>query len=459
MILLLADLPNPITAAGDAIGSAVGGVASSAAKSAFDFFISRFAQMLGDAVQKVTDELLHYLDASTGVSLDAGWFAGPRAHDILAVVATTAGVLLVLFLLLAVIQGLLAGDTTVMLRAAFLEVPVSVFGMLVLFAGATALLGITDALSGAVLASAPQSLARFFAGFTKGPQIEALGFVGLLGVLLFIVTAILLFIELIVRASLLYLLVALAPLGLAVRVWPQLRAVWHGFLRLGVSLIVSKFVVALALGLGAAALGGGGPGNVGAAGPNPNDLGTQAGLTVQGVLVGITLMSLAAFSPFLVLKLVPVVEAALVAQGISRGPMRSAQTGLQAGYYAKGLQRLAGGGPGGGGGAGAPSPAAPPPPGGGGGASTGSNARTPGSGSSPGPAGGGNTRGAASPVGAGSSGGAAGSAAAGASGGGAAAAAGGAGAAAMVPVGAAKAVAARARASASGAGRQKGGPA
>ena len=138
-----------------------------------------------------------------------------------------------------------------------------------------------------------------------------------------------------VRASLIYLLLAAAPLGLAVRVWPQLRGVWHSFVRLGVALIVSKFVVALALGLGAAALGGGGP--------TDGDFGTQAGLTLQAVVVGVTLMSLASFSPFLVLKLIPLFEAALVAQGISRGPARAAQTGLQGAYYAKGLQRLAGG--------------------------------------------------------------------------------------------------------------------
>ena len=259
MALLLADIPNPL----DAIGDALGGVASSAAEKAFQLFMSRFADLLGDAAKKVSDELLHYLGASTGVNLDSGWFAGPRAKDILAVVGTTAGVLLVLFLLFAVIQGLLQGDTTLMLRSAFLEVPISVFGLLLLFVGANALLGITDALSGAVLSTAPDSLARFFEGFTQGPQILALGFIGMIGVFLFVLTAILLFVELIVRASLIYLLMAAAPLALAVRVWPQMRGVWHAFLRLGVAMIVSKLIVALALGLGAAALGGGGALRVG----------------------------------------------------------------------------------------------------------------------------------------------------------------------------------------------------
>ena len=142
MSLLLADLPNPLNPIGDALG----GVASSAAKSAFEFFMSKFAEMLADAAKKVSDELVHYLGTSTGVNLDSGWFAGPRAKDILAVVGTTAGVLLLLFLLFAVIQGLLQGDVTIMLRSAFLEVPISVFGMLVLFVGTGVLMVITDAL-------------------------------------------------------------------------------------------------------------------------------------------------------------------------------------------------------------------------------------------------------------------------------------------------------------------------
>ena len=443
MSLLLADIPNPLNPVADALG----GVASSAAKSAFEFFMSRFAELLADAAKKVTDELLAYLDTSTSVNLDSGWFAGPRAKDILAVVGTTAGVLLVLFLLFAVIQGVLAGDTTLMLRAAFLEVPASVFGLLILFVGANALLGMTDALSGAVLSTAPESLARFFEGFTKGPQIMALGFIGMLGVFLFIVTAILLFVELMVRASLIYLLMAAAPLALAVRVWPQMRGVWHAFLRLGVALIMSKFVVALALGLGAAALGGGGPTDGG--------FGAEAGLTVQAVIVGVTTMSLAAFAPFIVLKVIPLFEAALVAQGISRAPARAAQTGLQGAYYAQGLQRLAGGGGGGersaGGAAGGG--------GAGGGGAAGGNGSGGGGGSPSG--GGGAVSGASAAPAMAASGGVAagGGAVGGGSAGGTAAAAGAAGpvaAAVTVPVGAAKALAAKTGQAAAGAGSASG---
>jgi hypothetical protein len=427
--VVLADVPviSPIA---DAVGGAIGNVASSGARAMFEFFMTRFAELLADSAKKVSDELVHYLGASTGVNLDSGWFAGPRAKEILSVVAAAAGVFLVLFLLLAVLQGLLQGDVTMMMRAAFLEVPASVFGMLVLFVGAGALLGITDALSAAVLSTAPESLGRFFVGFTQGPQIVALGFIGLLGTLMFILASIFLYVELMVRAGLIYLLAAASWLALAARVWPQLRGVWHSFLRLGVALIVSKFIVALALALGAAALGGGGP--------QGGDAGTQAGLSVQGVILGVTLMSLASFAPFLVLKVIPLFEAALVAQGISRGPVRAAQTGLQGAYYAKGLQRLAGGS------------------GGGGGRNEGAKPASSGDSSSPSGGGSGSNGGGASASGGLGGGGAAaapasGGAAAGAGSGGAAAA--GPAGAAAVPVGAAKVLAGKAKSSAAEADR------
>ncbi|HEX8771116.1 MAG TPA: hypothetical protein VF711_10155, partial [Acidimicrobiales bacterium] len=423
---LLAGIPNPVDVVGSAIGDAIGGAAEDAAKSAFEFFMSRFADMLAEAAKKVTTELLHFLSSSTSVNLDTGWFAGPRAKEILGVVAGAAAVLMVLFLLFAIIQGLMAGDVGGMLRSAAVEVPVSVFAMLMLMTVTGLLLGVTDALSGAVLAGSPETLGRFYDSFTSGPQIMALGFVGLIGMLVFIVAAILVWIELLVRASLIYLLLAMAPLALAARVWPQLRGAWHRLAHLGIALIVSKFVIALALALGAAALGGGGP--------QPGDTGNQAGLTLQGLVVGVTLMGMAAFAPFLVLKVIPIFEAAMIAQGISRGPMRAGQSGMQMAYYGRGLQRLAGSGGGGGGegsggaGGGAQGSA--------GAAGSGGPGPGGGAGATGGAAGGGGTAGGGAVGAAGGGGAAAGGAAAGGGSAGAGAAAGGAAAGGAAAAGA-----------------------
>lgn len=424
------NIPNPITA----VGNALGGAASKAAETAFEFFLRRFAQALANAAAKVVTEVLHYLDTSSTVSLDQGWFAGPRAREITQSVVLFAAVLLVLFLLAAVIQGLVKGDVGVMVRTAAIEVPMSVYGMVVLTTVTAVLLAVTDGISSLVLAGAPESIGRFFQ-FGQPDAILSLGLFGFILIPAFILGAILVWIELVVRSSLIYLLLAFSPLVLAARVWPVLAGAWHQLCRIGIALIVSKFAIALALGLGAAALSGGGPGNLASAGPNPNDVGSQAGLTVAGLVVGASLMVLAAFAPFVVLKLLPVFEAAVVAQGISRGPLRAGQTAAQTAYYAQGLRRLAGSGgprPGndgaGGGGPGGSSP-------GGSGGGTGGGT---GGGSGPG------LGSVASSNGAGGAGSAAGAGGAAASGGGA-----GVVAAAMVPIGAARKAARRAKTTAS----------
>jgi hypothetical protein len=153
----------------------------------------------------------------------------------------------------------------------------------------------------------------------------------------FLIGALLVWVELVIRASLVYLLIAFAPLTLAARVWPAARGAFRKLCELSVALIASKFAIALALGLGAAALAGGGP-------TNGADTPTSAGLDLAGLLAGACLMLLAAFTPFVLLRLLPIVEAAAIAHGISRSPARGVQAGVQATYYMQGLHRLAGNG-------------------------------------------------------------------------------------------------------------------
>ena len=107
------------------------------------------------------------------------------------------------------------------------------------------------------------------------------------------------------------------------------------------AVVFSKLVISIALAIGVAALSGAGTAATAGAG-----LTSSAGASLGGLLVGAVLLGLAAFSPFIVLKLVPVAEAALVAQGVSRSPVRATQSGISAANSASNLKRLAGGGSG-----------------------------------------------------------------------------------------------------------------
>jgi hypothetical protein len=313
-------------------------------------------------------------------------------------VGALAAVLMVGFLLAAIVQGLLAGDPGAMLRSALVEVPISVAATAVLVSVTQLLLGVTDESSNLVLDRVPEDLGRFFSGFGTAANFATSGLAGGVILVLFLAGALMVWIELLVRSSLLYWLVAAAPLLAAARVWPAARGAFAKLCEIGLALILSKFAIALALGLGAAALAGGGP--------NPGDVGTQVGTDLAGLLTGAVLMGLAAFTPFVLLRLLPLVEGAVAAQGISRSPVRAAQAGMQGAYYIKGLDRMAGVGAGGAGAGGGVGGAAV----GGGGAKGGAGGADPAGGA--GGAGGAGPEGGAGPAGgrarAGSAGGAGG---------------------------------------------------
>jgi hypothetical protein len=154
---------------------------------------------------------------------------------------------------------------------------------------------------------------------------------GMLGMLL-------LWMVLYVREALIYLVVALAPLAWATSVWPTIASVRRRVVELLAALVFSKLAIAMALAVGIGALGG-----IGSTG-RPGDATMGNGLAEFGTMVvGIVTFGLAAFMPFHVIRLVPIVEAAVIAQGIHTAPIRAVQVGLQHSYYFQGVKsRLAG---------------------------------------------------------------------------------------------------------------------
>ena len=152
-------------------------------------------------------------------------------------------------LVLAVIQGAFSGDPMMAVRATIVEVPRSIFGMATVVALTGVLVTVVDGASAAVL---PNVGANFGDWFAKS---GVTGFFGSFVAGLVLLGALLTWVELVVRQGLVFLLVALSPMALAVRVWPAAAGLWRRFVELGVALIVSKFVIALALALGSDALG------------------------------------------------------------------------------------------------------------------------------------------------------------------------------------------------------------
>jgi hypothetical protein len=314
-------------------------VVSGASGWAFGNIASGVAGWVLGAVADLVTGVVGFLGSSAQPHLDALWFSGPGSP--FATVRAIAISLLLAFVFLAVLQGLLAGESYAGAGRVVRDLVLAVLGMVAIITVAAKLLDLTDGLSSAVLGGAQDQSLRFLSRFATTAGLISGGFGAVLVGLVVAVAALLVWIELLIRSALIYLLVALSPLAFAAMTWPAARGVLRRTVELLLAVIVSKFVICVAIAVGAAALGGAGAtGAVGevtaGASPATADLGA--------LLSGAAILALAAFSPFVVLKLLPFAEAAVAAQGISRSPVRGAQTGMSTYYYASSLGRLAGGG-------------------------------------------------------------------------------------------------------------------
>jgi type IV secretion system protein TrbL len=357
-VILAAGFPNPIGWAVDQVGDFVGGVATEG----FEALIGGLVAWVVDAVMWVVGGVFAFFLDSTDPNVQADWFItgdGPYATTV-----SIGAALLVGFVLAGAIQGAMVGDTGGMLRRIAVDLPVSVLGMVALVSVTQALIRLTDELSNAVLADFQEDLEAFVAVVgtlsSLGGQTSTALVVFLLG-LVTVFAGLILVAELVVRAALVYIVVALAPLVFAARLWPATRGGARRCLDLLVALILSKLVIAIALAVAAAAAVGAGSGGEVTSLPAPEvfaeDPGGSVTQAVGILLAAAAAFGVAAFSPMLVTKLLPLTEAAVVSQGVRSGPVRAGQQGLMLANTAQMVtghrwQQLAAGRAGGGGGAG-----------------------------------------------------------------------------------------------------------
>ena len=290
-----------------------------------------------DAVGFFVQGIVDFLLTSARPDVTAAWFAGPGSP--FATVRNVGAATLLGFVFLGLLQGLLAGDLGGMSRRIALDLPAAVVGMIAITIVVDRLLALTDALSAAVLANSDSQAVHFLSGFGVAVSGLTHGFAAVLLGLVAILAGLLVWVELMVRSVLVYVLVALSPLSFATAVWPAARGVVRRTVEVLLAVIFSKLVIAIAISVGVAALSG-----AGSASPPEASLTDEVATGMGTLFVGTAVLAMAAFSPFLLLKLIPIAEAALVAQGVSRSPVRGAQATMSNVYYAQSLSRLAGGG-------------------------------------------------------------------------------------------------------------------
>lgn len=307
---------------------------------AWDTVIGGITDWLAKGFIQLVSYVWDVMDQSSSPRLESEWFSGSAGAPYLTAVAVATG-LLAIFVFCALIQGVLAGRPLELVKRMAFDTPAAVAGILFTVGFAQVGIDLVDAMSDGIwqltrdrAVNAVDGLLLTASNLMPGSFLSPLLLlIGMLGMLM-------LWIVLFVREALIYLVVAMAPMAWATSVWPAIASVRRRVLELLAALILSKLAIAMALAVGLGALGG-----IGATG-EPSAGTAENGLAEFGTMVvGIVTFGLAAFMPFLVLKLVPIVEAAIIAQGIQGAPVRAAQMGLQYSYYFHGIGgRLAGGG-------------------------------------------------------------------------------------------------------------------
>jgi hypothetical protein len=284
---------------GGAVKALLGGGSSSsgiAGKAAFVVGLAAVGGwVLGGArtALKLTASLL---DKTTRPQLRTTWFSSTYWR-----IAGIGALLTLPFLFAAAIQALLRSDLTLLLRAAFGYLPLSLLAVSIAAPLTMLLLAASDGISTIVASAAGGASTRFLAqlGLVSGTLslISRSPFVSFFIGLLVVGAAVLLWVEMLMRDAAIYIVVLMVPLVFASFVWPA-RRVWAiRAIEVLIGLILSKFAIVSVLSLGGAALGQTGNGGAG------------------GMLMGLVLVTLAALAPWALVRLLPMTELASAAAG------------------------------------------------------------------------------------------------------------------------------------------------
>ena len=293
----------------------VGGAVQTVAGGATSVALGAFASWATAGARYALDETAHLVAASISPSLAAPWFTTVYWR-----LVGVAALLTLPFLFAAAVQALIRSDLSLLLVSAFGYLPLAMLGVSVAAQLTALLLAATDELCAAVSGVAGNPAPTFLT--QAGSYVGALSvdsaspFLALIVSVFTVAGAIVLWLELVMRAAAVYVIVVMLPLAFAALVWPA-RRVWAlRSVELLVALILSKLAIVAVLTLGGAAL--------------------AQQHTAAAFLTGLTLLILGAFAPWAMLRFLPFAELAAGAAGRLRA---EASAPVRTGWE---LARLAG---------------------------------------------------------------------------------------------------------------------
>jgi hypothetical protein len=280
---------SPLTYAATAVGKATLG----------DLFDTLTSWVSGSV-----DWLLHAVGAVVGSTSDAATVVRGASPEFTSLIPLAAPLMLV-GLLVSVLAGLRHGDTGALVRTVAVALPVAVASIALTRPLAELVLRAVDQMSATAAAQVSQRAGELGAHLsTLAGTVPGFGLFLMAG--LVVVGAIALWCELVVRAVALAVLVAFAPVVMALSVFPSLRRAGWRLAETFCAVAASKFAVVVVLALG---------------------LDLMTGRGAAAVVAGAVTLLLATVAPVLLLRVVPILESSALHQldGVRQRLSRSAQ--------------------------------------------------------------------------------------------------------------------------------------
>ena len=292
---------------GGALQTTAGGAAQAVVSTASTALgVAAIATAAVSGAQSVLNETASAVSTTTTPQLRASWFSSTYWR-----MAAIAAVLTLPFLFAAAVQALIRSDAGLLVRATFGYLPLAMLAIAIATPLTMLVLAATDQLCVFISAAADNESAHFLAhaalAVTGLSGLDGSPFLAFLVGLFIIGAAFALWIELLMREAAVYVIVLMLPLVFAAMVWPA-RRIWAvRAVELLVALVLSKFAIVAVLALGGSAIS------------------VSGGHSVSGIMAGAVLIMLAAFSPWAMLRLLPLAELASGAAGSLHGELRTAQ--------------------------------------------------------------------------------------------------------------------------------------
>jgi hypothetical protein len=307
------DLPGS-----DVVCDVVGDLGKDVLVSAGDAIMRGVTTWVTNAAVWVTGKVGELIEATASPDVGAAWFLG-QYRSMLAVAAALA----LPMLLLSVIQAVWRQDVWILIRSALGYLPMAFILAGVAIVATDLLIAITDDLSqrvaegvGGKADNLLDSVGQAYRQAIEDSSSDAVPLFGIfLGAIILAIGAFVLWLEMVIRDAAIYIAVFFLPLTFIAMIWPATSRFARRLVELLVAVILAKFVIVAIISLASAAITN--------ANVNAVASGDQ-GQLFERMMAGAALLVLAAWSPFALLRLIPMMETAAAGVLSQRSSMSGA---------------------------------------------------------------------------------------------------------------------------------------